>query len=1219
MDTSPQLTNVLRLKTKLFEFKEKGKVTAEAYAALNHQLDRELKEAIADWPDVELETLIKWAQNNLPQLDISVYLQTLLQQRSADIIKHHQQAIAAKKTNLDVSRWFPDADAITFNRFDWKQCVDDLDALIQNLKNPHTPFVENVVACTRFFNRGHLPAGLPVPTTQLIGEMINKKLITTYDAPALIDDTLSVLEGLKQAQRRAIKPSNVSQAAYTQLLNELSTPESAGSLDVEKRLMSWQGPYHPILLEDWLENRTARRQELITALVGIDPLREAAKWQAWLIENKRDTLAAELRIDELVRSEPIVYGIANLLACAELIPGGLPQLEAKWHPVLLSLTQNRAEPAPTPTQPKATPAQAAPSKRAAEKPNQEKTDEDLFTLDEVTFIDEEGADFEYVEDEVDHFYAPKQTHSEQDKIVEQESNWNLYLKPFLSENWLGLIGVSSLMVAWLFLSMWIWDKGPYYRMAAGAIPMLAITLGAGWITQFFHKLESRGTSRKAVELFTALTLLSIPFNFLIDASLLESGGIIGLSLAALALTIHFAVITRLIGRWLQVPLGMNPRRYLIVANTLLLLPTLAILFAPERLAISVSITLLLAYGALVRCLSRLDRPSSRFPYIALSIQFAIAIATLHIYHSVPLDLMTASVLIELVAITLIVFFPTRASVIVAAGALTIFGQAIGFIEPKILPVTLALAMVCWLRISRHQSAAWVHDILVLHLFALNASLAYLFDIAHEWWPLLLLPSLLITIGFERKRNIANITPLSNGIPFYMFALAIIAPADEWLRLGIAILITLIGVYAYLRYSKANLLGHWLANLALIAFAPVVLFYHTFFTELELLANYTALLAIAWALLSPHFKDLFAHQHRTTVLWVFSYLAAASVIYTIYTIGYQPSILVPAFITLATLVIAAVRSASSLPIYIFLTLAAYLGMSVKGYYQISSSSGLGAVLIASALVILAHLLPRLRWFKTPERVDRLFSSPFILHTPNFIYTPLTQAALLFVLLSMTKAAFAYAPTIDSWPLSLAMLIQTTLLFLGAKQKRSVMLSLLMLLPATGLASALVLSLPYVYMPLATVLGLLAFSIMLERLTLSDPDCESEPVLDIMKEYQKRLVWLSVPAGLAAYALMVSASPIIIATYCIAIIALNHRYLSRHYAHFVHLTFIHLWIIWALAYLYFLGDVPTNFIQLFDVLPWFIYGVAMMVAFVLISSRRPHVMAAYRYDAKRWSWP
>ena len=41
---------------------------------------------------------------------------------------------------------------------------------------------------------------------------------------------------------------------------------------------------------------------------------------------------------------------------------------------------------------------------------------------------------------------------------------SVYLRPFLTENWLGLVGVTSLMAAWMFLTIWLWDQGQGYRI-----------------------------------------------------------------------------------------------------------------------------------------------------------------------------------------------------------------------------------------------------------------------------------------------------------------------------------------------------------------------------------------------------------------------------------------------------------------------------------------------------------------------------------------------------------------------------------------------------------------------------------------------------------------------------------------------------------------------------------------------------------------------------------
>ncbi|NKC13099.1 MAG: hypothetical protein GKR94_13125 [Gammaproteobacteria bacterium] len=90
------------------------------------------------------------------------------------------------------------------------------------------------------------------------------------------------------------------------------------------------------------------------------------------------------------------------------------------------------------------------------------------------------------EEDAEFSAAPETERSSDDEFVEQHSAWNVYLHPFLTENWLGLVGVTSLMAAWMFLTLWLWDKG--YRIGTNAVPLLGLTLATAWISRFIERL-----------------------------------------------------------------------------------------------------------------------------------------------------------------------------------------------------------------------------------------------------------------------------------------------------------------------------------------------------------------------------------------------------------------------------------------------------------------------------------------------------------------------------------------------------------------------------------------------------------------------------------------------------------------------------------------------------------------------------------------------------------
>jgi len=1206
--TSPT-DNLLRLKSVLFRLKEQGDISPSDYTTLTQQLDSQLHQATDKWPTVALDELVAWSSLHYPQIDLTPCTQLIQQKQLDEIIEAHFNCKQAGNGELLVKQWFPNLDSVPLNGFSWNELNTSLSQLFCLLKDNRTPFTQTVEACQRFFHPDSSllrSAGLSEPNLDtLLSRLIDNKVISTFEAAPLSEDIILLKNHLIKAREnlnRQFATSSFSEqdnseksAEFANQLAIAISKKSAHNPALEEQVIQWQGPFKAMLLNRWKQSITddwPRRDGLIAACTGIDYKKNPSQWQTWVNRENEREKTGRAYLSELITEQQLYYDVGFVLSCQQLFD--MPTLEANWLTPLHRLSKPKVievKPGVTPEKVKITP----PSTPSNSKPSPE----DEWSSHEI-------------EDEIDHLEAAPKKHNVNDQIVDQQSTWSLYLKPFLSENWLGLIGISSLMIAWLFLSMWIWDKGPYYRLAAGAIPMLVISLCTGWITQFFHKLESRGTSRKAVELFACITLFSLPFNFLIDASLLSSGDTIGFVLSGAALFVHLSVIALLLGHWLQVPFNGNPRRYLLESSILLIIPTSISLVAPQWLPLSLSMVVFLAYIVAIRGFIRLDNTTERFPYFAIGSHFILAIVTLHIYHLMLPDPITIAILIELIALTLIFFFSANPAFVVTGGALALLGQGIGFITPEVLPFTLMLSIGFWLKLRQYyREYPWVNDVIVLHGFALAFSLFYLLNIPLVWLPLALFPFFLMTLWFEKWHCQTAIISITYLLPLYMVATTALGTNSD-LRLVDLALLLLTGSYCYIRYSINNQLRYWLISFAILITAPLILFSETVLINPQWLCLYWSLLAAAWAILSPNLKDLFSYQHRTTLLWALTLVATASQMLFLLFASYQTFLLATIALTAIALFFAAKRSSSALPIYLLFILIGSLAYGIKQYYQLQSSSGISLVITACGLLLLARYLPLAGFSHTDEKLDRFFSSDFILRTTQFIHQPLKHTALFLVLLSMIKAALSYAPTSENGLLSLSLFIQTGLLIFVARQYASKKFSGLSLLPASALFLALVLSLPIEWMPIAIVIGLLLFSVLLDWLNQRD----DSPLRQILQQYHRLLMTLSIPMGFIGYGLILFyGSAIGIVLYGGLILLLNHIYLCiRRDYRYSHVSFSHLLVIWSLAYLLY-ADISTFAAS--TLLPWLLgYAVILTIINLSTERRRSAHLSLYQRHSKGW---
>ena len=567
------------------------------------------------------------------------------------------------------------------------------------------------------------------------------------------------------------------QKAYALLQEQIYASGTGNDPYFHQLLYQWQGINKAKLLSEWWQRdkNNHARLELVTACSGFHPVQQKQEWENWVNNITQTEIDGYNQFIACINENPLAYDLAFILSCQDLLKD---DLQKNWWPVIQKI---RAENLPQQTIPQ--------------------------ILVEVIGIQKTKADIEhdsarenaFFEDDIESIHAPEKPLSTEDKVVAQHSTWHIYFKPFLTETWTGLIGISLLMAAWLFLSMWVWDKGEYYRILADTIPLALFTAGAGWITHFFYQLKNRHISQQVLQLFATLCVLSIPFNFFIVSSLL-TGSKLSFITGSFFICGYLWILPKL-ARWLEGAFDYRPSRYLILSNSAILIPGMAsFLELNIQMLINFYLYTGLAFLLLnMNFIKAIPNLNQRFNLIIWPVHYLFVAMITYIYFQAEPEPIAISILLQIMAIGLSVLFKSHIYLIITAAGLSLTGNLLVLEHSAWLPLNLILSTVLWFRLSKNITEHWPIEIIAVHLIALISAGAIQLGISALWAQILVIFSL---HALEKSLPNVEIKTLSYGIPVFMLLLSFTISPSQSLAMNVTTLafMFMTGIYGYFRYS-----------------------------------------------------------------------------------------------------------------------------------------------------------------------------------------------------------------------------------------------------------------------------------------------------------------------------------------------------------------------------------------------------------------------------------
>lgn len=605
-------------------------------------------------------------------------------------------------------------------------------------------------------NRGLQLYGLPEFRSNLVRHLYLAKQIDNSQAMDFNQDEETVRTQLRDREAGIRQKFNQGEVLaehnhqgekelYHLLKKEILSPREA--IPLSELILLWQGPNYFSLVRALFEN-TAQSQaaeELFFVRTGIDvgaePYSKSASHSLkdWSEQGQQQEEVAYQGLLKLINRDRLIYDLLQMVSLSDLNDSPLAH-QNRWLSVAQSLVKANQKKQTPETMAATTQAIGSqltdfqvPETLAAKGASRgDAVFEADDKIDDRPFVDEkqppypakktqqtetpqaeapqfaaESNQHQYAEvlsvDDATLLVAPQPEKNEEDLQIEEQSNWNQYVKPFLSENWLGLIGLCFIIAAWPILSMMVWDKSEYYRIAAGAIPLLFLTIGSAWITHFFtHLKSSRLTeqladegptnhqsanhnrayhnrasgNQKPVQLFACLTIWTIPFNLLMAISIYSSG----LVLMACFMLLIYAMTIWLISPWLKAAYAGSPRNYLLVSHGILVLPIIidfifgnanrsneafglmevtglretAHLSEMTGFSMALVTYLLFFFYAKTTFTHFRNNDSEKKPFLVFlsTVHLAIALIALHIFYAQLPEIGTISVIVELIAIGL---------------------------------------------------------------------------------------------------------------------------------------------------------------------------------------------------------------------------------------------------------------------------------------------------------------------------------------------------------------------------------------------------------------------------------------------------------------------------------------------------------------------------------------------------------------------------------------
>ncbi|SDT84314.1 hypothetical protein [Desulfobacula phenolica] len=1041
---------IARLQAYLSEFSKEPHLY-ELCEKINKTIHPLMNETVAGLELKPIRVLLEEFRTFSGQDAVSMFDVLLVEKRLKTIGQLRKQAITANKP-LDLSEYHDGLSQVPIKLYSWQSVISQFSRMIDEFDAAESSYEYLTHLSRDFFGNAHKgfrPPLFPDLTDTIIRELITRGLVSSMNAADLIDDINRIRQftAMQSRQNREKIFSGdlpvdsflkMGHDAYQFLEEYRVSSHLKKNIDVCSYLILWDGPGKARFLKKFAEMAPVEKNlELCMACTGVHPEKSQRNWLLMAdLEIEKD-LKGFRETMKLIEENRFVYEFLYVIN----FEGSLETPISKgWKAVFEKIKSDKEILVPEPAEQSCKPAQKL--SKPAQKPLHPVCDTALSNthlskqqplstasiMDEtVSYIPDESSDMD-IDDlsAMDELSAMDKKTSFEDQIVQEHSTWNKYLKPFLSENLLGILGAALLMLAWLCISIWVWNKGQYYRLLTGALPMYFTSVALAYISRFFYKNLHKGVSPKAPALFATICVLSIPFNYLIALSMFYLDKTIG-PVAGTGLGILYAItLFALIGRWIKDSIGFNPGLYLIIINTILFLPGFSLYAGAHMLPAAITIIMFatfFVYGYTIHAVLKKDQSKHWFRTLLFGVNYLLTLFICCVYYRIIPDAGSMAILLQLIALG-IIFFGQQERIykqLILTSVLSVLGILLSF--KSVLPVTpfcLLLSAALWLLYKKYLRAALLDNIITAHIFCFFASIV--FEIKDVFLPsgrlfissmiLSAAVSLVCAVLYEKKYSKTAIQSIS----YLIFPVLLSFQATLFLKFfngwaGFLIMMILsffVFVYGYIRYAKHYLRTLWFLNLGAMLIVPCLglLFMHRFDAALMSFA----FMGLVWTLASIKLKDALAHVHKTAVSLIISMIAMAVFIFACLVFYFEPPnltmIMVLAFISLlVSLSLSAKNTMSQLPVYLIFSVSCVFGMVAYKATGIQMKTGLGTGVASLGFLYASHLFKKHGIWQS-KSFDTIFNRELPLRSKQFLSFPFELAGWAMALIACIKVCSHY---------------------------------------------------------------------------------------------------------------------------------------------------------------------------------------------------------------------
>ncbi|MBT4836077.1 MAG: hypothetical protein HON94_01895, partial [Methylococcales bacterium] len=1212
MSQTETLLHISRLKAILYERHQSKKISLTEFGKINKKLDElnfKLNEPISY---DELQNLLADCSDTLNAINFQSLHDAFHHERLHAILALRQNAIDQQQITLDISNYVSGINQVTLPTFNWQQPIDDFETLCQSLKQHQDNFEQILQCCQRFFHNQHqlsYPSGYPKVTEKLFSQLTSSNIIKPQQQIALANNlsqinqtldnnrqqlTQQFLSGRIEADKFITQGATAYQILFDQTLSQKNNDDTLANI-----LSRWSGINKISLLKQWLTENPKNKKtiEIIAACTGIDPTLKAP-WKQWSQQQIDEERQGYHDFIKQLNNHRELYDLAFIISCESLLKEDVKNL---WFPILTARLQQQKKPQ---KESSATIiAKEIPTSSIKKSPP---IDDEHFTL----------------EDEVDQLTAPTKKQSKDDIIVASHSTWNQYLKPFLSETWTGLIGITLLMAAWLFLSMWVWDKGEYYRLVAGAIPMLLITLSTAWITRFFHRLKDQGAAHIVVEFFAIICIFSLPFNHLLSASLINSNGLMG-NFLAVALATSYFMLTPIICRWTEPAYGIQIKNHLNLIHLLIYTPAIIAIWLPHYLTVTLNslpfIGLFLLYRLMKVNLSRLDYPK-KYNAFLFSSHFLIIILTAFIFYRTLPNIAATAIFIQLIALFIFRRFKQTPTLVIIASSISLFANILCWQHAEILPLSILLSLILWFKQRSYIDVHWPNEIIAFHLLALFISIANALDFSNIGLMTSLIIALVFIKSYEKAEQIGEIQFLSFTLILFHLTLAYWIFSDSTQTMELIFLSTsllLSSLLTYRRFTNRYLQKLWFIQLALMIFLPISLVDHHHRLNINEIALYFSLFGLIWISYTHKAFDSLSQIHRSTVSGFLAVLSIITLMIGLFDqVIYQSLwLMLSAVSCIAVLFTTTYRTQSSIWVYVTFITIGLCGLNIKLALGIIGTSGLGSAIGAIVFLTTAVLLHQQLFSSQSRLTDTFFGKKYFLQSDDYLWKPFEQLGWLAVLTAIISVLKNYAPLDENFKLGITLIICIGLLSIATLRFNSQRISQLSFIPVLILFSIICISFPPEQWSFVIGFEFLLI-ILFTRHTQAEISLLQKLYKPTSQTLCKALTFAYIPAGFAGYALLIHSPIHWMALFGIFNLFISHWHLVKHgHQRYVHVFLLHVLTLWTLAYLN--TQMPES-IHPFLVLHWLIGCLFLWIGLSYWLERQQKHPLDQPYVVKIQSW-